>query len=1608
MKNKINVSVGKQSSHKSNHKSNGAKNSGHSNGNKASKNKSKQTKNVKTQTKIDDQFQEPVLNDENVIQYHVTRTNTVTDHETNTSFQNNEPYVNSSGAMQFHNMITAKFAHLKTQCLVDSGASINVISTKFLSQIPSKFVTKLPTKISTVIGVGDYQTKIKSRVRLNFKIDGVIFTEDFYTLHNNYNVILGLPFMENNNAILNISQAEISLNGSKFNLQTPAIRSTMARTCHNEIIEAYTVSEINIKLAKPVTTPMMLLSGISSVERKYPGLTVVEAVIDSAHTRVRLVNKSEEPVTISKNSPICLARTIHQSEITEFIDFFEPCDDIDDSTNHNDDSTNQNFSDTVCEPSVSGNASPVCCMHTASNETPPIHRPQHLHDLDPGSLPSTPAGSNGNHHNTPQACLTGNQLSVNEISHQLSSQNVLETHGDNKSVNHESENADSNQTFSMNSNHKPKSKVSQYKCYKNQNTADNTKTNIQHSQNKTTDTDDADPYDKKLEFQIGKDNFSHDEKDDFKQFLLKNHKVFATSRKNMGHNAMYPHITDTGDGKSFGFRYYKTSPRMQKILDDEIQDLLEHGFIEPSTSAWRSPAILVRKQSTTGEPAYRLVCDYRKLNKLSVPQHFPMITVEEVWEMVGRTKPKIFSSLDLASGYHQLSMDEESKHKASFVVRGQQYTWNRLPFGLKNAPITFAKTMHAVLKDLLFKTVILYVDDILVMSDCIECHKQHLQEVFDRLAKANLTLKASKCKFAVEEIKFLGHILNSQGVSPNPAKLEIVANYKQPKNEKQVRQFLGLSQYYKRFQKDYSKTAKPLYDLTKKDTPWNWTPECQQAFAKLKDNLTNPPVLAYPDNTKDYIIDSDASTNGLGYVLAQKHGNFERVVAYSGRALRKSEKNYTISELEALAVVSAFKQFHSYVYGNFTTVRTDHSALKYIQNPSSKAVGKIARWMLELQNYDFVIEYKPGKLNSAADALSRLTEYPKSTEDQAQIPGDPIIMPAVTPPFQTPEHDPHMSTADPLQKCDWLEAPLFDEFDEENIHEYCFGFDIKNFDIRTAQQNCEEIGPWYRFIKSGTVPPEVEYSKAYLATADQYAIKDGILIHMFQPRTRNIHQYHPIITQVVVPKNLRARILSEYHESLVGGAHVAFDKVFQAIRQKYYWPKMYSEIYEYQQSCIKCQRASTHKPKRPPLQPLPIVGLFERISLDFIGPLRESNSKKRWILLVVDSFSHWCEAFAMETADAISTAKVLYSEILTRYGAPRYILTDRGAKFLSSLVQALCEIFSIKRLKSTPYHPCTNVTCERFNCFINKSLRTMVDDSQQDWPLVLPAIMMAYRSTPGTHSTEVSPYFLCFGKQMITPIDTVINPNITEVSPNYRETLKLFIDNIKIARQVAAENLLRHQEYNKMYYDKNSAIPNYKVGDLVWLWDPTTPVGYSKKLKARWVGPYRIAEIGPHHTYRLRHYQTDLPTDTMINAQRLKPAKLPWESKIRTEDPDNQRVNVPEMRNVNNEQKQRDTQNAKLVNKPTGTDKPYHITKRGEIKASAPTSLTKTPQRKQLKVVKVVNLKKQNKEKWFRVKFENDRKTYWIKEGTMEIPQHLVDQCLKIRTWQGKPRKRKW
>ena len=330
-----------------------------------------------------------------------------------------------------------------------------------------------------------------------------------------------------------------------------------------------------------------------------------------------------------------------------------------------------------------------------------------------------------------------------------------------------------------------------------------------------------------------------------------------------------------------------------------------------------------------------------------------------------------FSTLDLASGYWQVAMHPRDKEKTAFVTRYGTYEFNVMPFGLCNAPATFQRLMDRVYDGIAWKFVVVYLDDTIVYSRTFDDHLRHLNEVFYRIRKAGLRLNIEKCNFWMQRLPFLGHIIAPSGIAPDPAKIEAVQKIRLPRNVTELRSFLGLAGYYRQFIQNFSAIAKPLNRLLQKDEPYRWTHVQQEAFIELKNRLTAAPILAYPDFRKTFILATDASYYGFGATLSQlDHNRKEHPIAYASKSLRKEEVNYGATELECAAVVWAIEHFHKYLGTTHFILVTDHSALKWLRSAEPK--GRIGRWILKLQPYNFEILHKPGRIHSNVDALSHL------------------------------------------------------------------------------------------------------------------------------------------------------------------------------------------------------------------------------------------------------------------------------------------------------------------------------------------------------------------------------------------------------------------------------------------------------------------------------------------------------------------------------------------------------------------------------------------------------------------------------------------------------------
>jgi hypothetical protein len=405
-------------------------------------------------------------------------------------------------------------------------------------------------------------------------------------------------------------------------------------------------------------------------------------------------------------------------------------------------------------------------------------------------------------------------------------------------------------------------------------------------------------------------------------------------------------------------RPYRMPPAELAELKKQLQELLDKGFIHPSTSPWGCPALFVKK-----DESLRLCIDYRPLNAVSIKNKYPLPRIDVLFDQLVRAK--VFSKIDLRSGYHQIKIRASDIPKTAFSTRYGLYEFLVMSFGLTNASAYFMYLMNSVFMPELDKFVVVFINDILVYSKNKEEHVGHLHVVLQHLREHHLYAELSKCDFWLKEIKFLGHTISQAGIAVDPNKVQEVMTWKPPTTVRQIRSFLGLAGYYRRFIPDFSQIAKPITELLKKEAKFVWGQKCKDAFHALRQHLTTAPVLAQPDSNKPFDVYCDASSTGLGCVLMQDN----RIIAYASRALRPHEQNYPTHDLELAAMVHALKMWRHYLMGTHCNIFTNHKSLKYIFTQADLNMRQ-RRWLELIKDYDLEVHYHLGKANVVADALS--------------------------------------------------------------------------------------------------------------------------------------------------------------------------------------------------------------------------------------------------------------------------------------------------------------------------------------------------------------------------------------------------------------------------------------------------------------------------------------------------------------------------------------------------------------------------------------------------------------------------------------------------------------
>lgn len=415
---------------------------------------------------------------------------------------------------------------------------------------------------------------------------------------------------------------------------------------------------------------------------------------------------------------------------------------------------------------------------------------------------------------------------------------------------------------------------------------------------------------------------------------------------------------------------YRIPHAHRPIVESEIEKLIKDGIVEPTCSPYNSPLLLVPKASNTTDQKWRLVVDFRRLNQKLVPDRHPLQRIDEVLDQLGRAK--FFSVADLKTSFHQIELHPKSRDATAFSTQKGQWRFTRVPYGLNVSPNAFCRMMAIAFSGLPPEIAFLYVDDIIIVGCSEEHHLKNIRAVFEICRKTNLKLNPEKCHWFQNQVIYLGHLCTDEGVRPDPSKLDKVENFPVPENASEARRFVAFANYYRRFIEKFAHKAAPLNRLARKGVKFEWTAECDNAFQEIKNMLVSPPILAYPDFDKQFVLITDASDKACGAVLAQEYDGIDRPIAYFSRSFIKGELNKSTIEKELLAIYFAIKHFEPYLYGRKFVVKSDHRPLVHLFG-MTKPTNRLTRIRLDLEEFDFEIQYIKGADNVVADALSRIT-----------------------------------------------------------------------------------------------------------------------------------------------------------------------------------------------------------------------------------------------------------------------------------------------------------------------------------------------------------------------------------------------------------------------------------------------------------------------------------------------------------------------------------------------------------------------------------------------------------------------------------------------------------
>lgn len=852
-----------------------------------------------------------------------------------------------------------------------------------------------------------------------------------------------------------------------------------------------------------------------------------------------------------------------------------------------------------------------------------------------------------------------------------------------------------------------------------------------------TRTDDATDRAREVLGRLRTDHMNAEEKANIEALCTRYADVFYLDGEPLTFTNKIRHRIKTTDEVPVHTKTYRYPFVHRQEVRDQISKMLEQGIIRPSTSAWSSPIWIVpKKMDASGKQKWRMVIDYRKLNEKTIDDRYPIPNITDVLDKLG--KCQYFTTLDLASGFYQVENHPDDIEKTAFSVEHGRFEFLRMPMGLKNSPSTFQRVMDNVLRGLQNEVCLVYLDDIIIYGTSLQESINNLEKVLQRLRESNFKVQMDKSEFLKLETAYLGHVITREGIKPNPEKIAAIAKYPIPKTTKEIKQFLGLLGYYRKFIPDFARITKPMTACLKKgkkiildDTNY------VNSFEKCKTLLMNDPILQYPDFNRDFVLTTDASNFAIGAILSQGPIGSDKPVSYASRTLNDSELNYSTIEKELLAIVWATKYFRPYLFGRKFKVVTDHKPLQWmmsLKEPNSR----LTRWRLKLSEYDFTVIYKKGKNNTNADALSRVEIHNEEINSLAGNPSEkpPSLANSSTITVHTSNEHPILEvpiTDDPLNKFHrQIHLTVVDDVKRRPVVTKPFDTHTRvaiqisksNFDDDIVNAIKEYVHPK---VKTAILiqPPLAMYS-IIPVIQDKFKSSSMNLV-LAKAEIENIKDYLK-----------QQEIIQHYHDGKTN--HRGINECYLSLSKRYYWPKMREMITKFISECTTCGQA---KYDRNPIKQKfnivpPATKPFQTLNLDLFTAQNEKY------LTFIDVFSKYGQAYHLRDGTAVSILQALL-HFCTHHGLPQTIVTDNGTEFTNQLFTEFINLHSITHHRTLPHAPNDNGNIERFHSTLLEHLR-LLKIQRKDEPIIhlMPYAIIAYNSS--VHSfTKCRPFDLITG-----------------------------------------------------------------------------------------------------------------------------------------------------------------------------------------------------------------------------------------------------------------------